>query len=57
MDRKVHLLMNMHEAIKPNINPERFYIQRKLGGKGLICVEEVVLWDLGIKLRFLVNFF
>lgn len=49
--------MNMHEAIKPNINPERFYIQRKLGGKGLICVEEVVLWDLGIKLRFLVNFF
>lgn len=47
MVRKVHLLMNMDEAINPNINPERFYIQGEVAGRGLICVEEVCVMGLG----------
>ena len=40
--RKTRKLLTMHKGLHPKSNVGRLYIPRKEGGRGLICVEDII---------------
>ena len=50
IDRKTRKLITMHKGLHPKSNANRLYIPRKVGGRGLLSIEDTVdLARLGLK--------
>ena len=42
MEREERKLMTMHRLLNPNSDIARLYLSRKIGGRGLISIEDTV---------------
>ena len=42
MDQRTRKLMIMHKALPPRDDVDRLYVSRKVGGRGLACIEDSV---------------
>ena len=42
IDRKTRKLLTIYRTYHPQNDKDRLYVQRKTGGRGLICVEDAV---------------
>ena len=42
LDRRTRKLLTIHKGLHPKSNVGRLYIPRKEGGRGLICVEDII---------------